>query len=52
MVWPETISVAVESVNTSDLTLEQKAAIFYDNAARFLGLSEAEIAQHKQSSGP
>ena len=47
MVWPQTIGVAVESVNSSDLSMEQKAAIFYDNAARFLGLGEDEIARHK-----
>ena len=49
MVWPQTIGVAIESVNASDLSLEQKAAIFYDNAARFLGLSADEIAAHKRS---
>jgi hypothetical protein len=27
--------------------LEQKEDIFYDNAARFLGLSEDEIQKHK-----
>lgn len=49
MVWPQTIGIAIDSVNSSDLSLEQKAAIFYDNAARFLGLSETEIAEHKSS---
>ena len=49
MVWPQTISVAIDSVNSADLSLEQKAAIFYDNAARFLELSDEEIAAHKQS---
>ena len=48
MVWPETIEVAVESVHSADLSVEQKAAIFYDNAARFLGLSDKEIASHKR----
>jgi predicted TIM-barrel fold metal-dependent hydrolase len=48
MVWPATIGIAINSVNSSDLTLEQKAAIFYDNAARFLGLSKEEIAAHKR----
>lgn len=48
MVWPETIDDAVESVNTIDfLSLDQKEDIFYDNAAKFLGLSEEEIRQHK-----
>ena len=49
MVWPQTISVAIDSVNSADLSLQQKAAIFYDNAARFLELSDEDIAAHKQS---
>ena len=49
MVWPQTISIAIESVNSSDLSLAQKAAIFYENAARFLGLTEREIEIHKNS---
>lgn len=48
MVWPETIGIGIETVNSADfLTLEQKEDIFYDNAARFLGLGEEEIAKHK-----
>ncbi|MDX1479294.1 MAG: amidohydrolase family protein [Saprospiraceae bacterium] len=48
MVWPDVISVGVASVNNAEfLTLDQKEDIFYDNAARFLGLSDEEIAQHK-----
>jgi predicted TIM-barrel fold metal-dependent hydrolase len=48
MVWPETIDIGIESVHSADfLTLEQKEDIFYDNAARFLGLSEDEIQKHK-----
>ena len=48
MAWPQIIAVAIESVNSADfLTLEQKEDIFYDNAAKFLGLSEEEIAKHK-----
>jgi hypothetical protein len=47
MFWPEAIGMAVERVNGYDfLTVEEKAGIFYDNAARFLGLSEEEIARH------
>lgn len=47
MVWPQTITVAIESIQSADfLTLEQKQDIFYDNAARFLRLSEEEIARH------
>jgi len=48
MVWPQVISVGIESVNNADfLTLDQKEDIFYDNAAKFLGLSEEEIENHK-----
>ena len=48
MVWPQLISVGIETVNNADfLTLEQKEDIFYDNAATFLGLSEEEIRNHK-----
>ncbi len=49
MVWPETIDVAVESVHNAEfLTLEQKENIFYNNAARLLGLTDEEIKRHKQ----
>lgn len=48
MVWPDVISVGIETVNNADfLTLDQKKDIFYDNAAAFLGLSESEIKKHK-----
>ncbi len=48
MVWPDVISVGIETVNNADfLTLEQKEDIFFDNAAKFLGLSEEELANHK-----
>lgn len=50
IVWPDTIDDAVESVNAADfLTIRQKEDIFYNNAAKFLGLSAAEIAKHKAS---
>ncbi|MCW5518085.1 amidohydrolase family protein [Muriicola sp. Z0-33] len=50
MVWPETISIAIDAINSADfLTLNQKADIFYNNAANFLGLNEKEIAKHKNS---
>ena len=46
-VVPETISMAVEAVQSAEfLTREQKADIFYNNAARFLRLNEEEIARH------
>ena len=47
MVWPEAISMAIESIGTADfLNEEQKRDIFYNNAARFLRLSEEDIARH------
>lgn len=49
MVWHDAIGVAIERVNSLDfLTVEEKADIFYNNAATFLGLSEAEINKHQQ----
>ena len=48
MVWPQTIDVAIETINSANfLTLKQKEDIFYNNAAKFLGLSKEEIAKHK-----
>jgi predicted TIM-barrel fold metal-dependent hydrolase len=47
MIWPEVIDEAVEVIQSAAfLTLEQKSDIFYNNAARFLRLSDDEIAQH------
>ena len=41
MIWPETIGMAVESIESTDfLTEEQKRDIFYNNALRFLRLGE------------
>jgi hypothetical protein len=43
MVWPEKIGAAVEAIEQAQfLTYEQKRDIFYNNAARFLRLEEAE----------
>lgn len=48
MVWVNTIDEGIEAVNSADfLSIEQKEDIFYDNAARFLGLTDAEIQKHK-----
>ena len=45
--WPESITMAIESIESADfLTEEQKRDILYNNAARFLRLSEEEIARH------
>ena len=47
MVWPATIEVAIRTIEEAPfLNATQKRAIFYDNAARFLRLSEADIARH------
>ena len=47
MVWPGLIDAAVRSIREAPfLTASQKRDIFYNNAARFLRLSEAEIARH------
>lgn len=49
MFWPEAIELAIERVDGYDfLTVEEKAGIFYDNAARFLGLSEDVVARHRE----
>ena len=48
MIWPETIGLAVDLIQGADfLTREQKADIFYNNAATFLRLSDEEIARHR-----
>jgi hypothetical protein len=42
MLWPEMIGKAIEAIEAADfLTAEQKRDIFYNNAARFLRLSDA-----------
>lgn len=47
MVWPDAINVGIEAIQNADfLTTEQKRDILYNNAARFLRLSDEEIAQH------
>ena len=48
MVWPDTIiDDEIEAIKSAAfLTDEQKRDIFYNNAARFLRLSEAQIAAH------
>ena len=50
MVWPEVIGVVIEAIQTAEfLTPTQKSDIFYSNAARFLRLSEEEIAAHHRN---
>ncbi len=43
MIWPETIGLAIESIETASfLTAEQKRDIFYNNAVRFLRLENQQ----------
>lgn len=47
MSWPDAIDLAVETVKSADfLSDEEKRAILYDNAARFLRLSDVDRARH------
>lgn len=47
MVWPGTIERAIAAIDEAPfLTRQQKRDIFYNNAARFLRLSDADIAKH------
>jgi predicted TIM-barrel fold metal-dependent hydrolase len=47
MWWPGAIAIAIESVDTAEfLTPEQKSDIFYNNAAKFLRISDEERAAH------
>jgi hypothetical protein len=47
MVWPEAIGLAIEAIDSASfLTEDEKTDIFYNNAARFLRLSEEEIKAH------
>lgn len=47
MIWPQLIDAAVQSLNEATfLTEQQRRDIFYNNGARFLRLSEKEMARH------
>lgn len=47
MFWPGAVGLAIETVeNVPFLSDKKKQDIFYNNAARFLGLSEEEIVRH------
>lgn len=49
MIWPAAIDVAIESIESASfLSDAQKRDIFYNNAARFLDLSQEEIERHHQ----
>ena len=46
-IWPELIERSIEAIEKAPfLTRQEKRDIFYNNAARFLRLSKAEIALH------
>jgi predicted TIM-barrel fold metal-dependent hydrolase len=50
MVWPEVIERSIEVINEAPfLTESQKRDILYNNAARFLRLSDEEIARHHKN---
>lgn len=49
MLWPEAISIAVNTVKEATfLSEEEKRDILYNNAARFLELSEETISRHHE----
>jgi len=49
MVWPGVLERAIAVIEEAPfLNAAQKRALLYDNAARFLRLSEAEIARHRR----
>lgn len=49
MVWPGAIGISIDFINNADfLTEKQKRDILYNNAARFLRLSEEEIKRQNQ----
>jgi hypothetical protein len=44
MIWPETIAMAIEGIESADfLSEEQKRDIFFNNAVRFLRLDGAAL---------
>jgi len=47
MIWPDAIGKAIESIESAEFLSEaQRRDIFYNNAARFLSLSDEKIARH------
>lgn len=49
MLWPEAISIAIKTVKEAPfLSEEEKRDVLYNNAARFLELSEETIAKHHE----
>jgi predicted TIM-barrel fold metal-dependent hydrolase len=48
MQWPQSYAISVANIQSADfITSQQKEDIFYNNAARFLKLSEQDIKKHK-----
>ena len=53
MVWPGVIDRAIETIESAPfLNPGEKRDILYNNAARFLRLSEAEMARHRGRGSP
>jgi len=49
MVWPHAIKDSIDHLESLDFLAEQdRRDILYNNAARFLGLTEEQIAEHHQ----
>ena len=49
MVWPETIERSIQVIEEAPfLSEDQKRDVLYNNAVRFLRLSDAEVAQHRE----
>ena len=49
MEWPDAIGLAIDGIESADfLTEEQKRDIFFNNAARFLKLSNEEMNEYHQ----
>ena len=50
IIWPGLIDAAVKAIEEAPfLTAEQRRGIYYDNAARFLRLTEDEVARHHRA---
>lgn len=48
MMWPQSMSIAIENINSAPfLSEQQKQDIFYNNAAKFLQLSQEDIKRDK-----
>lgn len=50
MGWPESIGYSIEIINNAPWDEEVKRNILYNNAARFLRLSDDEIARYHAGS--